>query len=422
MRTLRILAALVAAAGATCAQGLEERVRALEEGLESREAPPVRAWYDDGLHAGDEDAGWEVVLGGYLIARGDFFLRHRERDQVDTFAVEDASIHVLASVDGAWEGYVHGSFQPDGAQLYLAHAGFVLWDEFQVRAGVITAPFSMEFDEWVQWIDLPAYSLTSVLDPDIALGVLASGRVAEGAADWAVGVFNGNGPGQDADENGDKDVVARVRGRLEETPLGFLHAGLAASVGRARKEPGATPFDFAAPATGTTWHSDPGAVAFRTDGRLWRAQGQIAWIAGPFELRGEAEILRAQVDFPGSRNHPFRAWSAYATAGFWIGGSRRPAEEPEVESPLFDGGFGALQFTGRVSRTVLDDAFAHHAAFEGARRALELALGVNWYPNRRVRLSAMFAQVEYASGRAILDGGTRARRENVLAFRAQLDF
>ncbi len=402
--------------------GLEDRVRALEEATEEESAGGVDVFYEDGVTFKERDGDWKAVLGAYAMVRGDFFIRARERDHVHSFAVEETAIHLQAKIAETWEGYVHARFLPDGADLYLGYAGFVRWEELQVRVGVITSPFSMEYDEWVQWVDLPYYSPTSLLDPDISLGAIASGSLAGGAVDWATGVFNGNGPGRNADENSDKDVVARIRARLEDTPAGFLHFGVAASAGRTRKEIGATPFDFVMPSTGTTWHSDPGLVDFRTDGRTLRVQAQLAWILGPFELKSEAATLRSHVDFPGSRNHVTRAWSAYATAGLWIGGSRRPGAVPNVDKALFDGGFGAFQVVVRASRTVLDDAFAHHAAFGGARRAFEAAVAVNWYASRHFRLTLMAAGIRYASGRAVLDGGTEARRENTLGFRAQVDF
>lgn len=406
MRILRaaalVLGAWVEAQGET--PGLEERVRELEERATKTEPGGVDVFYEDGLTLQESDGDWSVVLGAYAIVRGDFFIRARERDHVHTFVVEDTAVHLLATLAGSWEGYVHARFLPDGADLYLGHVGFVKWEELQVRVGVVTPPFSMEYDEWVQWIDLPYYSLTSAMDPDISLGAVASGVLAEGAFDWSIGAFNGNGPGQNGDENSDKDVVARVRVRLEETPAGFLQ------------------FDFATFSTGTTWHSDPGLVDFRTDGRTLRLQAQAAWILGPFELKSEAATFRAHVDFPDSRNHVFRAWSAYASAGLWIGGSRLPGAVPTVDKPLFGGGVGAFQLVVRASRTVLDDTFAHHAEFAGARRAFEGAIALNWYASRHFRLTLMAAGIRYSSGRAVLDGGTEAKRENVLGFRAQVEF
>jgi hypothetical protein len=404
--------------------GLEERVRELEaKAAEPEEKPAgVSLYYSDGLNFEETEGDWSIVLGGYAMVRGDFFIHAHERDHVDAFSIEETALHLMATIAESWEGYVHGRFLADGADLYLGHVGFVKWEELQVRAGLITSPFSMEFDEWVQWIDLPYYSPGSQMDTDIALGVLANGTLGGGVVDWAAGVFNGNGPGKGTDENSDKDVVARVRFRLEESPVGFLQAGLAASYGRARKEPGETPFSFLIPSTGTTWHSDPGLVEFRTDGRVVRVQAQAAWILGPFELRSEAAALRAHVDFPDGRNRVFRAWSAYASAGLWIGGSHRPAGVPEVEKPLFGGGIGAFQFVVRASRIVLGDAFEQHAGFEGARRAFEGAAAVNWYPSRHFRLTLMAARVRYSSGRAVLDGGTRASHEVVVGFRAQVDF
>jgi phosphate-selective porin len=415
-----VLAACVKARSETA--GLEERVRELEARVAEPEPGSVDVFYEDGLTFTEHDGDWSVVLGAYAIVRGDFFIRARERDHVHTFVVEDTAVHLQATLADSWEGYVHARFLPDGADLYLGHVGFVKWEALQVRAGVVTPPFSMEYDEWVQWIDLPYYSLTSAMDPDVSLGAVASGVLAEGAFDWSIGAFNGNGPGQNGDENSDKDVVARVRVRLEETPAGFLQFGVAASAGRARKDPGVTPFDFVMLSTGTTWHSDPGLVDYRTDGRVLRLQAQAAWILGPFELKSEAATFRAHVDFPDSRNHVFRAWSAYLSAGLWIGGSRRPGAVPTVDKPLFGGGVGAFQVVVRASRTVLDDTFAHHAEFAGARRVFEGAIALNWYASRHFRLTLMAAGIRYSSGRAVLDGGTEAKRENVLGFRAQVDF
>ncbi|HEU4648835.1 MAG TPA: porin, partial [Gemmatimonadales bacterium] len=79
------------------------------------------------------------------------------------------------------------------------------------------------------------------------------------------------------------------------------------------------------------------------------------------------------------------------------------------------GGFGAFELVGRYSTLIVDPAafpvFANPAS--SAQRAREWAGGVNWYPERGVKVSVDYSRTTYRGGAPA--GGDRQKEEAVLA-------
>lgn len=85
--------------------------------------------------------------------------------------------------------------------------------------------------------------------------------------------------------------------------------------------------------------------------------------------------------------------------------------------------WGALEIVARISELDVDDAafplFANPAS--SATAAESVALGVNWWLNRNIKVVLDYERTELEGGAGIGDGGDR-EAENVLFSRFQVSF
>jgi phosphate-selective porin len=441
------LALLWAAAPAAAQSGptLEERVRKLEmSAQESGKMPDgertgsagsrVDAWFDDGLRFKSADGNFEGRLGAHVIVHYTWNPYRNEGDgKIDGFSIRDAAVDAYARIMKSWEVYVRAQILPGGTSLYYGWAEFNKWDEVRLRAGLFKMPYSPETMEDNRWMDMPENSMVSLTAPGRDLGAMAHGAIGGGIFGYAVGVFNGNGTG--GDYNSDKDglvrVVLRPGAKSESDYIKHLYIGGGVTRGEARSRDVSSegPISMRAPATGTVWHDSnaTGGGTVLADENIFRAGADLAYIAGPFEIKSEYSFYKAGLEDGTGDDFNFRAHAWYAQAAFWIGGSRAPHHRPEVDKPLFGdkGGFGAFQFVGRFSQIRVNDVLEEKAGFGGSRSAKEYAVAVNWYPCAYARISAMYVRYEYDNEdtRLVpLAGGHQTNDEDAVVLRAQVDF
>jgi phosphate-selective porin len=437
-------AVLLLAGRAGAEQTLEERVKALEEKNAAKAAEggapeaggttgnksKVEAVFDRGFRLRSEDGNFEGRIGGYVIVHGSFFIKENERNAVDTWSIREAGVEIYARLYKAFEVYVSPRVMPGGTDLYYGWVEFNKWDCLKIRAGVFKEPYSMEVAEHTKWQDFPENSFVARHDPLRDLGVMVHGSCVSGILNYAVGVFNGNGAGSNADENSDKDVVAKLvvcPGASSEDGfmkyLSQLFIGGAITHGRSRRQDNVAPFVFESNSFGRDFHQQTGTgESFRVDDDVTRAVGTFAWCIGPVEVKSEWSYYRAKIEFSDDVD-TWNSYANYTSLGFWIFGSRPVGERPTIESKkcLFNGGIGGLHIAVRYSKIYLGDEFEEQAGFTGANHAREYAAVVNWYPNEHVRVSLMYAAIEYGHERAPASTGL-IDDEDVLIFRAQVDF
>lgn len=425
-------------AGASLAQtnSIEDRLKALERRMEekhpdgplpgetAKSGSAVDVTFDKGLNFKSKDGKFEARVGGYLIVHYLAGIKENERNQIDTFSIRQSGIDVFARFNQAFEVFVSPRLLSGSADLFLGWVEFNKWKELKIRAGIFKEPYSVETGEHVLRQDFPENSFVFRHDPARDVGAMIHGEVASGVLRYWAGVFNGNGQGP-ADENSDKDLALRLMivpgASMESGPLKNLYIGGSVTHGRARKGVNQVPFTFEWPANGRDFLVPTGlGESFRVDDDVTRALATLMWMWGPVDFKTEWSYYRAKIEW----NDDVDTWNSYAnyaSLGFWISGSRGPFQRPKVEKPLFDGGFGAIQLVTRYSKIYLGSEFQDRAAFAGTNHAREYAAGVNWFPNAHVRLSLMYAMIEYGSERAPTPTGP-IDDEDVLIVRAQIDF
>ncbi|MEK7466151.1 MAG: porin [Planctomycetota bacterium] len=430
MRSLTFLA-LLAACGLARAQGddLESRVRELE--LKSGAEPgavagaggtALEAWFDKGLRFATPDGSFSARVGASFIFHG---IAHQREGGAwpDAFLVREASLELGARFAESFEVFVSPNFLPGSARLLYGWVEFNRWPEFRVRAGFFKEPYSMETLEETRWWDFHENSVVYMQAPVPDLGLMAHGRVVGGLLGYSLGVFNGNGAA--LDNNSDKELAARLMispaRKIDWKPLRHLHAAVSATHGRLDRRAPGRPFPMFIPGTGTDFHSNPAASNYEI-GKATRLSGEFAALLGPIEAKAEFSWHHSRIEFDDGATRSFRSPAFYGQLGVWIAGRRVPFGIPEVDSPLFAGGFGALQVAGRFARMGLDDLLIERAGFDGARRIDEFTLVLNWFPNENIRVSLGFVRVAYRHGRALLPNGDRTAREDAFLLRCQLSF
>lgn len=420
----RAALALLVLSATAHAQGLEERVRALE----LRTAPgdgALDAWFDRGLRFATKDDFFTARIGLSVVQHSVLHMREGGGAGPDEFQVREVAPEFGARIGEAFEGFVSPIVLPGSARLLYAWVEFNRWEWLRIRVGQFKEPYSLETLEETRWWDFPENSVVYMQAPTPDLGVMAHGRIHGGLLQYAVGVFNGNGALAGRDENSDKDIA----GRLVVSPAAVLgagrdisvHAAVSATWGRQDRRASPRPFPMWDPATGTEFHSNPATASFKT-GRVARVSAEAAALVSFLEAKAEFSYHRSVLHFDDGARRPFRSPAFYIQLGAWIAGRRFPLGIPQVDKPLFHGGFGALQVAGRFARMRLDDLLINRAGFDGARRVDESALVLNWFPNENLRVSLEFVRVAYRHGRALLRDGTRTAREDALLLRIQLSF
>ena len=424
-------------------KSVEERVTALEERL-GAPAPAagaagrdvIETFFKDGLQLRAASGDLEAHIGGTFVFYGRFFIRNNERVQSDTFQIRQARIVIEGKLFNDWEFRVQptasngGNFALDDGYL-----GLVRWGWLKVRVGQFKAPFGMEQLTLDPYTDFPERSLADRLVPSREIGIMVHGEPVAKVLSYAVMLSNGTGRSS-TDENSDKDLTARAWVRPGATSesdwIKGLHFGLAGTYGRQDKSAGVLPYSYSELMTGTTFAvAGPNAAAAKFDRSRIRFAAEFAWLWGPVGLKAEYIRTRDKYTVTGPDRHQTHTnhSAGYVNATVLVTGDAKTWERVRPGKPLFGekGGIGALEIAARWSRFRIQDDLFDDGILDPARSAQEAdeyALGVNWYPNSCVRVTAAYALVVYNGDpiRPVVIDGRRIDDEDVILVRIQVDF
>lgn len=425
---------------------LEQRIAILERKLEIRAeaetvaAPttPVVTASEKGFSLASKESAFVFKLRGLVQADA--------REYIDDEAVPGANdTFTLRRVRPIFEGTVFGihdfRFTPDfaGGKTVIqdAYVESRFHPAAKLKVGKFKVPIGLERLQSASDIRFVERPLPTNLVPNRDLGVQLAGDIAGGKLNYALGVFNGVLDGgssenlSDSDNNGDKDVAARVWaqpfGNADSIALRGLGFGIAATLGDERGSATSALLPAYRTAGQNTFFSyRSGTFA---DGRRLRWSPQLSWYYGPYGVL--AEYVRVAQDV--SRNTPlgFRRdtldHDAWQLAFNWVVTGEEAsygAIKPGAPFQAGTGGIGAWELVARVSELSLDDAtFAGTTSFAdpsvAARSARAWAVGVNWYLNRNVKVALDYEQTAFDGGAP--QGGDRDD-EQVLTSRFQLAF
>jgi phosphate-selective porin OprO and OprP len=446
---LRFIPAALLSVALTAAVGLaeptlEERVKALElksesgvpdSGMKPASGVPVEVFFKDGIQFKTKGGELEAHIGGTLVFNGRGYYRWPERVSADHFLLRQARLVVEGKLFKDFEFRIQPTAS-SGAGFVVddGFLGFVRWHFLKLRIGQFKAPFGLEQLQTDPYTDFPERSLMDRFVPSRELGVMVHGEPVEKVLSYALMVSNGTG--RLAEDNSDKDLEARVWVRpgaaSDSMWIKGIHFGLAGTWGQEHKAFGALPYTYSSLVTLTTFATaGAGAPGIRFNDHRWRGAVELAWLLGPFKVQSELMVARNAITIFGTdREHDIvRHQAGYVLASLFVTGEDQTWDRVRPKRPLFDGngGFGAISFGARWSwLRIENDAFRRGVLNRdvSARSADEFSLGVNWYPNANVRVNLAYTWLYYFGRHTepVVVKGQRLDDENVLIFRAQIDF
>jgi phosphate-selective porin OprO/OprP len=266
-------------------------------------------------------------------------------------------------------------------------------DRVELQAGQFKLPFGLDENTSSTNLDFVYRSRAARLSPGRDPGLMAHGRV--GVLRYEAGAFT-----QDGDNGRDEDA-RRVRGgwttagRLLVQPFRSstsifedLQAGIAYTSSDVQsgiadlRGPNALREPFFRP-------------EFAVQGMRRRVGLEMRWRPGPFSV--QSELVRMSSERRGQGiddlDLPSLAASAWYMHAAWVvTGERKTAGADEPRRPLFNGGFGSLEFAARVEGVRFSSAGTGPPS-TGPRaetilphREGAITLGINWSPNRWMRV------------------------------------
>ncbi|WP_146180324.1 porin [Opitutus sp. ER46] len=416
---------------------LQQQLTALTQRIEAKEQAPALAapkinLTDKGFSFSSADAANLIRFRGVAQFDSRVFLND-EGITNNSFLLRRARI----ITDGTFAKNYSFVFVPEfgggSVSILDAAVGIAIDPALQLKFGKFTPPLGLERLQGVCWNFLNEASLASNLVPVRDVGAQASGALAKGVVNYAVGVFNGvadNAASSNSDFDNDKEVMARVMvspfKNAEQSALRGLTAGVAASYGRSKTASGrAAAYKTDGQQTFFSYNSS--VVA---DGAAWRLVPQLDYRSGPLGVMSEYVVSTVNLR-PGAGAPKVqlanRAWQL--AAGYVLTGeaSSYTGLTPRSNFDLAAGTWGAFEVVGRCSGfQVDDDAFPLLAsAAASANEATSYAAGLNWYLSKTVLFSTDCYLTHFGFNAAAPATATNAvlrQDEKALIMRVQIAF
>lgn len=276
--------------------------------------------------------------------------------------------------------------------VYVNYRGL---DRIEIQAGQFKLPFGLDENTSSTNLDFVYRSRAAVLSPGRDSGVMVHGRAR--SLRYEAGVFT-----RDGDNGRDYDPPHVSKGwtpagrlllqpfRSSESVFEDLQAGVAYTSSD-------TPAGIADLRGPTALGRPFFRQEFGLQGPRRRVGVEMRWRPGPFSVQSEFVRLTSErrgqsiedTDLP-----PLvaAAWYVYGT---WVAtGEEKTRGADEPKRPLFGGGFGSVEFAARVEAARFSSIGAGPPT-TGPRaetilphRDRAITLGVNWSPNRWIRVQA----------------------------------
>jgi phosphate-selective porin len=353
-------------------------------------------WQTDAFSLSNKAAGFEIALTGYIQADFRSFQDWQVGDGTDpTARLEDGLDwrRLRVGFEGEWrklrfEFDVDPAFD-EGEELKDAWLGVRFARELELRGGHMKLPVSHERLQSASRTDLiERATVVNALAPDRDWGGLAHGELGR-RLEWNVGVFEGDG----SESRSRAGTTAAARLVLT---AGALELGASFAQGDVEEVETAVNAD-ARPqglrgVSGTGFEFFP-AVFVNGTRRRWAADARLS--GGPVAVWGE--FLEAREERLGQgptlEDLPQVQGRGFSTTATWLVTGERKTRRMRPRQPLF-GGPGAVELVVRYEELWFDDVSNQGFESAGSRAAnirpagiRAFTGGMNWWPNRLLRLS-----------------------------------
>ena len=250
----------------------------------------------------------------------------------------------------------------------------------QIQGGHFKLPFGLDENTSSSHLDFVYRSRAATeLAPGRDVGVMAQGRA--GIVKYEAGVFGGR-------TTAGRVVVQpfrKTKSTFEDVQAGVAYAASALDEGMSDLH-GDT-------ALGGRFFSHDYAV----NGTRHRVGVEARWRPGPFSL--QSEVVRLIDERRGqsitNADLPSLTATSWYVQGSWLAtGERKTKGADEPKRPLFEGGIGSIELAARVESLRFGSSDSAAAVLAPRAELIPLhqdtavTVGVNWSPNRWVRLQA----------------------------------
>jgi len=355
-------------------------------------------------------------------ASNDFFMRH-------------ARLGLKGTIYKYYDFDIAGEFGKGSQELWDAYMGFNYLPWARLRFGQYKQPFSLDWYSPADWRDFTEMPLPiDNLTPDRDIGVMVHGNVAKGVLDYGLSLCNGTGKNTH-DTNDEKDLVARLVltpfNASKNALLKGLHLGGGMTYGKQETARDEMRRKGKFQTAGETVFFQFNDTVFH-DGERIRYGAELAWIVGPFSLKGE--WVRMDLDdlyvTAGGSKDDFSIDGSYVSLSYILTGESQPFKDGTyrmiVPKQSFDpkkGTWGAIQLVARYETFSIDnDLFLKGYADPNKYTddADGFTLGVNWYLNDRVKAMVNYNRTDFDG--YIVKDGMELENEDVVLVRLQLVF
>jgi phosphate-selective porin OprO/OprP len=410
----------------------EELIKKVEE-ENAKESKRPRMGFKRGffLEAPDTDS----KLQPYLTLQVQFKAFEANNPAKNDFYMRTVRPGVKGTIYKYYDFNVAFEFGHGISDLWDGYMGFNHLPWAKLRFGQFKQPFSLDWYSPVDSRDfiglpLPIGNLT----PGRDIGVMLHGNIRKGFVNYSLSLCNGTGINT-SDTNDDKDIVAR----LVFTPfngstnalLKGLHLGGGITYGNQEAERDEMRLEGKFFTAGETVFFQINEDVFH-DGDRSRYGAEVAWIIGPFAVKGEwvsMDLDDLYIQRGGSKDD-FRFDGSYISLSYVLTGESQPFKDgkygmitPKQDFDPQKGTWGAIQLVARYESLSLDsDLFTKGYADPNnyTDGADGFTLGVNWYLNDKIRAMINYNRTEF-DGHILKDGKELTNEDLVLA-RIQLVF
>jgi phosphate-selective porin OprO/OprP len=393
----------------------------LSEASQTPEEKKLETIYDDGFYLKGPDD--QLRIGGWLQFDSRWYLNDKHPSS-DTFLMRRARLDIRGVLENDFAYRLYGTLL--GQQNGILQEGWLEYRKYpgaRLRLGQVFEPFSLEAIYSARWTwFMERAMIVNAISPQEDIGGMLFGKLWDGRLEYGLGVFNGQGRNAAAVVS-DKDFTGRVvltpwAGEAKGHALRGLSLG--GSFGAGNNEKSLSGADFQTQGM-TTWY-DFGANV-RQDGELTRWGLEAQYLLGPFSAQGEFLSARFADIRNGSATAGLDVDGYYLNLGWVLTGEDAPGDGTIRPRRDFDpgaGGWGAWQAAVRYQQMNTDRQLLDLGWAEGSDRAQSATLGLNWHPNRHIRVQFNYDHAWFAQ--EIMRGGVRLDQEDVLTTRVLFDF
>ena len=410
----------------------EELIKKVEE-EKAKDSERHRVGFERGFFLEDPDTN--SGLQPYLVLLGQFKAFEANNPANNEFFMRTVRVGLKGTIYEHYDFGVVGEFGKGNSDLWDGYMGFNHLPWAKLRVGQFKQPFSVEWYSPIASRDfiempLPIDNLT----PDRDIGVMLHGNLWKGLLNYGLSLCNGTGKNT-SDTNDDKDVVARLVftpfNSSKSTLLKGLHLGGGITYGKQEAERDEMRREGKFQTAGETVFFQFNEEVFH-DGDRTRYGAELAWIVGPFSVKGE--WVRMDLDdlyvTKGGSKDDFSIDGTYLSVSYILTGETQPFKDgkygiiaPKQNFDPKKGTWGAIQLVARYENLSIDtDLFTKGYAnpTNYTDEADGFTLGVNWYLNDRIRAMINYNRTDF-NGHIVKDGKELTNEDVVLA-RIQLVF